>query len=92
MTDVLKLALERRKALQREVEKLDEFIRVAETLMSGNHAVEPVQPPRPATATAPRRTEAGDTVVRTALRRASDADRDDDAEPPRPSLIRRSAT
>jgi hypothetical protein len=33
MTDVLKIALDRRAELHEEVEKLDEFIRMAETLI-----------------------------------------------------------
>lgn len=34
MSDVLKIALERRSALQTEITKIDEFIRMAETLLN----------------------------------------------------------
>ncbi|MEO1493858.1 MAG: hypothetical protein AAFV19_17020 [Pseudomonadota bacterium] len=37
MTDVLKIALERRAELHEEVAKLDEFIRMAESLMRGSN-------------------------------------------------------
>lgn len=38
MTDVLKLAIDRREKLQQEVAKLDEFIRMAHSLLRGAQA------------------------------------------------------
>jgi len=43
MTDVLKIALDRRAELHEEVAKLDEFIRMAESLINaGNGSIESV--------------------------------------------------
>lgn len=37
MTDVLKIALDRREQLQAEIQRLDEFIRTAEQLIRASH-------------------------------------------------------
>ena len=81
MTDVLKIAIERRAQLQDEVAKLDDFIRMAETLMSA-----PAEPPL-ATAAMPHASP--EPVVRTARR--NEAEAVEPADVPRPSIIRRSA-
>ena len=86
MTDVLKIAIERRAQLQDEVAKLDEFIRMAETLMSGTQDM-PAMPEAPQ-AVAPQ--ASGEPIVRTAMRRVQD-EAVDGTDVPRPSIIRRSA-
>ena len=43
MTDVLRIALERRDRLHDEVEKLDEFIRVAEELITFGRSRDPAE-------------------------------------------------
>jgi len=86
MTDVLKIAIERRTQLQDEVAKLDDFIRMAETLMSAPGDVQmPAMPggmpqvaPEPAVRSAPRRAQEPEAAV-------------ESADVPRPSIIRRSA-
>ena len=86
MTDVLKIAIERRAQLQDEVAKLDDFIRMAEALMSGTKDFQPEQ----AQAAAPEAAVPAEPIVRTAMRRAQDGD-NAEADSPRPSIIRRSA-
>lgn len=86
MTDVLKIAIERRSQLQDEVAKLDDFIRMAETLMSA-----PGDMPAPAMPTGMPQA-APEPAVRTTPRRAPEAEvAADAADVPRPSIIRRSA-
>lgn len=85
MTDVLKIALDRRAQLHKEVAKLDEFIRMAETLMSNSQGIAPVQ----STQSSDSASQA-EPAMRTAIRR-SGGDTGEAAEAPRPSIIRRSA-
>lgn len=85
MTDVLKIALERRAELNDEVAKLDEFIRMAETLIRGSQRMQTSPVAHAAT------TPAEEPVVRTAMRRASDTDLGEATDVPRPSIIRRGA-
>lgn len=85
MTDVLKIALDRRAQLHEEVAKLDEFIRMAETLMSGTQRAAPA--PGADATTVASQTE---PAVRTAIRRSPN-ESGDAADVPRPSIIRRSA-
>lgn len=90
MTDVLKIAIERRAKLQDEVAKLDDFIRMAETLMSTPQEAAspaPMATPAPSTPAAASLTE---SMVRTATRRAMEAETPEN-DVPRPSIIRRSA-
>lgn len=87
MTDVLKIAIERRAQLQDEVAKLDEFIRMAETLMSGTQEI-PAMPEALEAKVASQ--TSSEPTVRTAMRRAQD-DAGDGTDVPRPSIIRRSA-
>ena len=88
MTDVLKIALERRSKLQEEVDKLDDFIRMAEGLIRGGGA--PAQmpaaapaaapAPSPATSETPSETkeepaaDSDESPMRAAMRRLSDGD------------------
>ncbi len=83
MTDVLKIAIERRTQLQDEVAKLDDFIRMAEALMSS-----PVEAPA-ASVAMPQ--AAPEPMVRTASRRSQETEAAESADVPRPSIIRRSA-
>ena len=86
MTDVLKIALERRTKLQEEVEKLDDFIRMAESLIRGGVAPAnvaaaaaatavptPAPTAAPAAAKAPA-TEAEESPMRAAARRLSETE------------------
>ncbi|MEM7059535.1 MAG: hypothetical protein AAF557_18270 [Pseudomonadota bacterium] len=86
MTDVLKIAIERRTQLQDEVAKLDDFIRMAETLMNapGEAPAAPAMPGGMPQA-------APDPAVRTSPRRAQEPEAAEAADVPRPSIIRRSA-
>ena len=100
MTDVLKIALERRSKLQEEVDNLDEFIRMAETLISGGDKVA-AAPQNAAVKAAVA--EAEESPMRAAARRLTEteprrapepqADADTPAaestDVPRPSIIRR---
>lgn len=90
MTDVLKIALDRRSELEDEIGKLDAFIRMAEELVqmsNQKHAgdVEDAMPPtarqRPATVQTP------EPVVRTQSRRGPVEE--ESAGPSRPQVIRR---
>lgn len=94
MTDVLKIALERRSKLQEEVDRLDDFIRMAETLIRGggtnNVSSTPSAAPKPAAE------ESGDSPMHAAARRLTETDssRNDSGaaeatDVPRPSIIRR---
>ena len=83
MTDVLKIAIERRAQLQEEVAKLDDFIRMAETLMS--------TPVEAAAASVAMPQAAPEPMVRTATRRPQESETAEAADVPRPSIIRRSA-
>lgn len=85
MTDVLKIAIERRAQLQDEVAKLDDFIRMAETLMSA-----PGDAPMPAMPSGMPQA-APEPAVRTAPRTAQEPAATEAADVPRPSIIRRSA-
>ena len=92
MTDVLKIALDRRVELQREIARLDEFIRMAEALirMSQARQAEPSAVPlapaveRPASVTS---REA--PAERASPRRAEMGDMHTGPEVSRPSVIRR---
>ncbi len=82
MTDVLKIALERRSKLQDEVAKLDDFIRMAETLISG-----PVGAPAPAPVA---EVEVEEAPARPAVRRQPEPEAAaEKTDVPRPSIIRR---
>lgn len=86
MTDVMKFALERRAALNEEVEKLDDFIRMAESLIrESQHKAVPEMtdemPRRPA--------QVADPVVRTAIRRT---DESEDNAVQRANVIRRTSS
>ena len=88
MTDVLKIALERRSKLQDEVDKLDDFIRMAETLIRNGGAPAqmpasaPAATPAPSPAVAETSTDTKDqpsaeseeSPMRAAMRRLSDGD------------------
>ncbi len=89
MTDVLKIALERRSKLQEEVDRLDDFIRMAETLIRAGGAVPastaapapapaaaPAATPIPAAPAAPKavNAETEESPMRAAARRLSDAE------------------
>ena len=102
MTDVLKIALDRRAELHQEVAKLDEFIRMAETLIRTSQArraedasVNPGPTDEPRTPTERTPTERPSTVatdensVRTAIRRAEIGGVQMNAEVSRPAVIRR---
>lgn len=54
MTDVLRIALERRDHLQSEIERLDEFIRMAEMLMRSSQARQEADEDEDEPATRPR--------------------------------------
>lgn len=97
MTDVLKIALDRRAELHEEVARLDDFIRMAETLIRASQArrsdegipgaqvveqrAAPVERPAPVTS--------DENSVRTAIRRAEVGGLSMSAEVSRPSVIRR---
>lgn len=88
MTDVLKIALDRRAELNEEIEKLDDFIRMAESLIRGSqhsapHSTENEMPRRPA--------QVAEPVVRTAIRRAEAEDIAEDHAVQRPQVIRRTS-
>lgn len=99
MTDVLKIALERRTKLQDEIKKLDEFIRMADALVRSENGDKPeAKPaePAPAPAAAPE-AESEESPMRAAARKLSDAEvrrapegeAAQGADAPRPSIIRR---
>lgn len=88
MSDVLKIALDRRAQLHEEVAKLDEFIRMAETLMRGTRDVPAMPVGMPAQVPAAERSE---TSMRSALRRTTGDESSDAGDVQRPSIIRRSA-
>lgn len=97
MTDVLRIALDRRAELHEEVTKLDEFIRMAETLIRTSQArtvddmnlsatpsetpVAPVERPAPV--------GNDENSVRTAIRRAEIGGTQMVSEVSRPAVIRR---
>ena len=86
MTDVLKIALDRRAELHEEIEKLDNFIRMAESLIRSSqqrvvHTPTDEMPQRPA--------QVAESEVRTTLRRADAADQDLSGPVQRPQVIRR---
>ena len=97
MTDVLKIALDRRAELSREVARLDDFIRMAEALIRTSQTRSDNELSAPEAAPAPRQpvverpaTVASDeNMVRTAMRRADGSELNLSAEVSRPSLIRR---
>ena len=88
MTDVLKIALERRSKLQAEVDELNEFIRTAEGLIRASGDPAPVKAPA---------AEVEESPMQAAARRLTDAEPRPAPEPaaaeatdvPRPSIIRR---
>ena len=75
MTDVLKIALDRRAQLHDEVAKLNEFIRYAESLLR----------------TAQNEAADSPAVSRTTDKSASESSATESADAPRPSIIRRGA-
>ena len=97
MTDVLKIALDRRAELHEEVARLDEFIRMAEALIrtsQSRHADETVtrsvEPePRAVPVERPAPVASDENSVRTAMRRADVGGMNVSAEVSRPSVIRR---
>ena len=105
MTDVLRIALDRRNKLHDEIKKLDEFIRMAEALVraEGPGSVSPapitsaapaMQPSMPASV-ATSDTGVEESPMRAAARKLSDAevrrtpDADAGTDAQRPSIIRR---
>ena len=91
MTDVLKLALDRRAELHEELAKLDDFIRMAEVLIRNSQTraaqveedAEPAMPKRPVRVAEP--------VIRSQARRA-EVENENNAEAAsgsRPQVIRR---
>ena len=91
MTDVLKIALERRTKLQEEVDKLDDFIRMAESLIRGGGSTTGMSVPTPSATVTPTPTPAPITApaadseespMRAAARRLSETEprRASDAE------------
>ena len=97
MTDVLKIALDRRADLHEEVAKLDEFIRMAETLIRTSQArrteeanAVPMEPEVSRTPVERPSTVATDeNSVRTAIRRAEIGGVQMSADVTRPAVIRR---
>ena len=97
MTDVLKIALDRRAELHEEVARLDEFIRMAEALIrtsQSRHTEEATVQPAPAETRSapverPAPVAADENSVRTAMRRADVGGMYMSAEVSRPSVIRR---
>lgn len=88
MTDVLKIALDRRAELHEEIEKLDGFIRMAESLIRASQDrasrdLDDEMPRRPA--------QVADPVVRTAIRRTEAVEQDDNTGIQRPQVIRRTS-
>ena len=75
MTDVLKIALDKRAQLHEEVAKLNEFIRYAESLLR----------------TAQNDGGEGSTASRTSSKQQADDDGAEGSDVPRPSIIRRGA-
>lgn len=97
MTDVLKIALNRRAELHEEVARLDEFIRMAETLIRSSQARQtnesvtqaPITEQRVAPVERPSSVASDENSVRTAMRRADVGGLNVSAEVSRPSVIRR---
>lgn len=97
MTDVLKIALDRRADLHEEVARLDEFIRMAEALIrtsQARHADEadanqPEPEVRKMSVERPAAVATNENSVRTAMRRADVDGLQASAEVSRPSVIRR---
>ena len=95
MTDVLKIALDRRAELHEEVARLDEFIRMAEALIRTSQARQREDVETPSAAerqSAPVERPAAisdETSVRTAMRRADVGGMQVNAEVSRPAVIRR---
>lgn len=88
MTDVLKIALDRRAELHEEIEKLDDFIRMAEALIRASQD----RASRDSDDEMPRRpAEVKEPVVRTAIRRAEVSEEEDAAGVQRPQVIRRTS-
>ena len=89
MTDVLKIALDRRAELNEEIEKLDDFIRMAEALIRASQQREmqsraEEMPQRPAQVAEPE--------IRTAIRRADNTEQEPSGPVQRPQVIRRGAS
>ena len=97
MTDVLKIALDRRAELHEEVARLDEFIRMAEALirtsqsrtLADDPSDAPSMPVRSAAVERPAAVPTDENSVRTAMRRADGSPLNMSAEVSRPSVIRR---
>lgn len=88
MTDVLKIALDKRAELNEEIEKLDGFIRMAEALIRASHERgsndgDLEMPRRPAQVTEP--------TVRTAIRRGEGTEQEEAGSVQRPQVIRRTS-
>lgn len=95
MTDVLKIALERRAKMQEEVDRLDDFIRTAESLISNGGSVATMAPAaQPAPAPEPAPAEATPMTLsrrsdEAAPRSAPAAESNEGTDVPRPNIIRR---
>ena len=77
MADVLKIALERRNKLHDEIKKLEDFIRMAETLVRGDGPVQmPENVPMPLTDPMPAPTQ---TAVQKPATVASDGGEDEES-------------
>ena len=79
MTDVLKIAMDRRAKIQEEVAKLDDFIRLAESLIKNGGSlsaeeIPPVQASAEPAAKPEPEAEAEESPMRAAARRLSDAE------------------
>ena len=89
MTDVLKIALDRRAELHEEIDKLDDFIRMAESLIRASQQrdtrSQPEEMPR-------RPAQVAEPEIRTAIRRSESSDDEQNGPVQRPQVIRRGAT
>lgn len=86
MTDVIKIAMERRSKLQDEIAKLDEFVRMAEALVRQQQGTSAQSPaPAPVLASAPSEPAASATPAAA----APAAEKSGTKDVPRPSIIRR---
>ena len=91
MTDVLKIALDRRAELHEELTKLDDFIRMAEALIRGSQ-LRKVDTANEDTPMPQRPARVPEPVIRTQPRRAEAESEAAAASGSRPQVIRRAPT